>query len=851
MQTPITNLEALLNPVEVSWINEHGDGSAGSSTQRSGSPTQHSSNKTEIISDEFVSYLHLLEYDNFCLVCAMNPSVHIKPYRTSDGFLKPLFIKTRKLNDLSIEKDLQNLCFKSGRTQLYMLDCCSHLMDEEYIRYDLNVLGFKELDGTRNNKVRVKYLNAAAQWVIEKNPGPPANKNKNYKKSGKNNKTNNNNNYKKNNNGVFAHINKPKQQALKVIKQQQQQPKVNTPRLVVSYSGDITPDELEIIVGDYRSVKIGREMSSLNNKIVYVKCSNEQHCIDIYEKIKLRCNSTRLIRDASRINFQDWLEVYQLINIDDGSVAVKNEAEVETFQDENNYFTMLPFFTNNSEQHTMLDAFSGYELLEGTEEHLVNQHPKKNGRLRQRYVHEEPEIIESHNSYEKTIPIPPPLPVFEQKEIVLPQSAKYLLSYGTDRRLVYLKFAFGKSKIDWEETVCDEFYHILDNYKLFDHCGRYKYDIKHTGNFDFYLMQVKMAYAFSQSRTKFIYKLSDVDIGPRDPRVYKNYVFSTELLEVLHDDVHIDCRTRRRLIDQYASARCRGDLWFPGAYQNYNGIICWFNNRRPCMLASAELLIKEKRTARAFKNDAMPTQIEVVNPIVPKYQVDKEVEVSRTTYIEESWSMMFNSVFDDFKEKLSFIKEGMDHVSDKISKAENWIQETFTMKLNTRVDRGFYFEWSKQLNLDLSSKFSICNSVNIMPDDEELDTLHRTVSDDERQDANSHGEFKHSADIRRAIIKLKSPGFFQNRHVTSTKLISFELFRQLLSAAYINPSDTYDVCLERMKRATRSGAAINISKFYVDRGEMIASNTYIVAVYYLQHYFEANAREISSLSLNF
>jgi hypothetical protein len=53
-----------------------------------------------------------------------------------------------------------------------------------------------------------------------------------------------------------------------------------------------------------------------------------------------------------------------------------------------------------------------------------------------------------------------------------------------------------------------------------------------------------------------------------------------------------------------------------------------------------------------------------------------------------------------------------------------------------------------------------------------------------------------------------------------------------------------------MKRATRTNGSVNISKFTVDRNELVNNNTFAVANYYLQHFYLDKPHILGALQVN-
>lgn len=122
---------------------------------------------------------------------------------------------------------------------------------------------------------------------------------------------------------------------------------------------------------------------------------------------------------------------------------------------------------------------------------------------------------------------------------------------------------------------------------------------------------------------------------------------------------------------------------------------------------------------------------------------------------------------------------------------------------------------------------------------------------DERYDTNSHGDIKHNADYVNVEVRTWKRicwGWYKRQ--TDKLVISKELFRHILSPANFHVSDSLEVNSERMKRAARTCGSVNISKYFTDRGQNVNNNTFLVANYYMQHFYLAKPHLVEALALN-
>lgn len=154
--------------------------------------------------------------------------------------------------------------------------------------------------------------------------------------------------------------------------------------------------------------------------------------------------------------------------------------------------------------------------------------------------------------------------------------------------------------------------------------------------------------------------------------------------------------------------------------------------------------------------------------------------------------------------------------------------------------KTFYFNERRQFLLTGYYRY---DSVTF---DEALDLHHG----DERPDSNSMGEYKHEADyVNVTVVTWKQRFFLWKKHETKL-VVSKELLRHLLSPSNFHTTDTVDTTLERLKRAARCSASVNISKNFLDKDQLVADNTHLVAVYYVKYYFLAKSHLHSALHLN-
>ena len=122
---------------------------------------------------------------------------------------------------------------------------------------------------------------------------------------------------------------------------------------------------------------------------------------------------------------------------------------------------------------------------------------------------------------------------------------------------------------------------------------------------------------------------------------------------------------------------------------------------------------------------------------------------------------------------------------------------------------------------------------------------------DERYDSNSHGDIKHEADYVNVEVRIWEKIFWGYYKKKIEKLtISKELFRHILSPANFHVSDSLEVNSERMKRAARTSGSVNISKKFTDRGQNVNNNTFLIANYYMQHFYLARPHLVGALALN-
>jgi len=171
--------------------------------------------------------------------------------------------------------------------------------------------------------------------------------------------------------------------------------------------------------------------------------------------------------------------------------------------------------------------------------------------------------------------------------------------------------------------------------------------------------------------------------------------------------------------------------------------------------------------------------------------------------------------------------------------------KVITQKYSTTIDgklKSFIFDYCNKIGFDFDLKRA--DSVTFL---RPLNFIHG----DERFDSNSNGETKHSADYEqvRTVIWDKR-AYFAHKTVQEFR-ISKELLRHLLSPANFHVSDSYDTNYERIKRAARTSASVNISKKNFDLGENVNNNTFLIAMYYVRHYKLANGPLLEALALNF
>lgn len=154
--------------------------------------------------------------------------------------------------------------------------------------------------------------------------------------------------------------------------------------------------------------------------------------------------------------------------------------------------------------------------------------------------------------------------------------------------------------------------------------------------------------------------------------------------------------------------------------------------------------------------------------------------------------------------------------------------------------KTFYFNERRQFLLTGYYRY---DSVTF---EEALDLVHG----DERPDSNSMGDYKHEADyVNVTVVTWKQRFFLWKKHETKL-VVSKELLRHLLSPANFHTTDNIDTTLERLKRAARCSASVNISKKFLDKDQLVADNTHLVAVYYVKYYFLAKSHLHSALHLN-